>query len=254
VVALLDNGGNVLTQYAYEPYGEVIAEDRIGWLIPKNGVGHQGLFFERFDAPLSYRQLAVGGFGIYHNRNRSYSPYLGRYLQRDPYTAGIPTLADTFVLGSPLRADLRVFEGSEHYGQGMNLYAYEGAHPNGRVDPLGGRWIPSLFDVSATVGGFIGFYDRMYDLAPYGYLPPNFGSSAVSMVARVFAIKLMASVLESPPGSEIVLNHPVAGVLGGAIGYYIGVLSAEMVATAIDMGGGGGFDAIDSTIDWILGW
>jgi len=51
VVAILTDTGNVVTQYTYEPYGLLVAVEHIpaGVIPPVNRVGHQGLFYERFD-------------------------------------------------------------------------------------------------------------------------------------------------------------------------------------------------------------
>jgi hypothetical protein len=52
-------------------------------------VGHHGLFTEPMagaDQAFDPRALAlrVGRPSIYHNRNRTYDPHLGRFLQHDP--------------------------------------------------------------------------------------------------------------------------------------------------------------------------
>jgi hypothetical protein len=49
VVALLNEDGEVLEQYTWEPYGEPAAIDRVDPDHPNNRVGHQGLFFERLE-------------------------------------------------------------------------------------------------------------------------------------------------------------------------------------------------------------
>ena len=56
-----------------------------------------------------------GAVGLYHFLFRSYSPDLGRWLQRDP-------------LG---------------YVDGANLHEYVGSDPLGWIDPLGGRGVPA---------------------------------------------------------------------------------------------------------------
>jgi hypothetical protein len=69
-------------------------------------VGHQGLFFDRLDAVATADPLVVGGRGIYQNRNRSYDPVLGRFLQRDPNGSGVPVLAAMAMHGGRFSAAL----------------------------------------------------------------------------------------------------------------------------------------------------
>ena len=87
VVALVNASGAVVEQYAYRPYGGLVAVDSLG-SAPVNTAGHQGLFYERLDG----QGLAAGATGFYYNRNRFYSPALGRFLQRDPNETALPLL------------------------------------------------------------------------------------------------------------------------------------------------------------------
>jgi len=91
VTALLDANGDVLEQYAYTPYGQIVARDDLTALgdplTPQNRIGHQGLFFDRYNFPanpLTDSPFDTAALGLYYNRNRFYSPALGRYLRNDP--------------------------------------------------------------------------------------------------------------------------------------------------------------------------
>jgi RHS repeat-associated protein len=83
--------GSIRAQYTYTPYGELVASESFA---PHaiNRVGHQGLFFDRFDGTASTPVLEPGAKGLYYNRNRSYSPTLGRFMQRDPNETAIPII------------------------------------------------------------------------------------------------------------------------------------------------------------------
>ena len=63
---------------------------------PTSRVGHQGLFFERFyvepGATVVDPALTPNAAGLYYNRNRWYSPELGRFVQRDPNETATPIL------------------------------------------------------------------------------------------------------------------------------------------------------------------
>ena len=110
VTALVNaSGGNVVQRYVYDPYGRV---QTFGWCIDDeeyvqwvpmgldDGVPNEVLYAGyRWDPET----------GLYHVRNRSYAPHLGRWLQRDP--AG--------------------------YADGMGLYTYASVDPIGFIDPNG---------------------------------------------------------------------------------------------------------------------
>ncbi len=100
VVALVDAQGQVVEQYVYDPYGRTYVEDAAGEPRTVSAYGNPWMWTgQRYDAVT----------GLYHFTFRTYSPTLGRWLQRDP-------------LG---------------YVDGVNLYNYAAANPTGYLDPLG---------------------------------------------------------------------------------------------------------------------
>ncbi len=132
VTALLDTSGNVQAQYSYDPYGELLAAD-VNPTMPRNRVGHQGLFFDRLNGNVMDPQLGRGFVGTYYNRNRTYAPGLGRFLQRDPNGAGSPLAMGDRGEGSQ---GPWVSVGSV-YNDGPNIYAYGLSRPSIASDPSG---------------------------------------------------------------------------------------------------------------------
>jgi hypothetical protein len=65
VMALLDNQGAVVEQYQWEPYGLPATVDVMADPRPSNRLGHQGLFFYRFDSSDGF---TPGMQGLYYNR------------------------------------------------------------------------------------------------------------------------------------------------------------------------------------------
>lgn len=92
------------------------------WAHAVNRVGHQGLFFDRFDGSETAPVLTPGASGLYYNRNRFYSPALGRFLQRDPNETGMAILTALACNGEALDILLQGFNAAVLYGDGMNLY------------------------------------------------------------------------------------------------------------------------------------
>jgi len=93
VVALTNSSGTVVEKIEYDPYGE--------WSFVLDGSTDNPYLFQgrRWDDEAD----------LYYFRNRSYSPLLGRFMQRDP-------------IG---------------YADGMNLYEFVGGAPVLGLDPLG---------------------------------------------------------------------------------------------------------------------
>jgi len=137
VVGLIDASGNVREQYSYDPYGELLAADRVG---PETGsrLAYKGMWFDRLDAGIDTPTLAVGSAGLYQVRNRSYLPALGRFAQADPLGLGQCVLGDAGwrngTTPSPLKARLDL---SAHYRDGTNHFALTSGTPLLRADPLG---------------------------------------------------------------------------------------------------------------------
>ncbi|MCG8408818.1 MAG: hypothetical protein MI923_26730, partial [Phycisphaerales bacterium] len=102
-----------------------------------NRIGHQGLFFDRFDGGIHDPVLAPGAAGLYYNRNRMYSPSMGRFIQRDPNETAMPALTALASNGDAMFILLGGFDGRGLYGDGMNLYEYAGSNPLNVRDPLG---------------------------------------------------------------------------------------------------------------------
>ena len=95
VMALTNASGGVVEQYQWEPYGLLAAKDTdTGGTIPHSHIGHQGLFFYRFNPQTGdTATLSTTAIGLYFNRNRWYSPHLGRFMTRDPRGTSMPGFA-----------------------------------------------------------------------------------------------------------------------------------------------------------------
>jgi RHS repeat-associated protein len=101
VTALVDNNGEVVERYVYDPYGVATVLDETWSVIGSSAYSwlhlHQG---GRLDATS----------GLYHFRNRDFSPTLGRWATMDP-------------IG--------------YDGGNVDLYCLTSGNPANRIDPLG---------------------------------------------------------------------------------------------------------------------
>ena len=165
----------VVRQYQWSPYGAPVVAETLTDNLPSavteaqaaaaGRIGHQGLFFERYDAGPDEPGIAANAAGIYYNRARFYTPYLGRFLQKDMNAAGLPVVAALAFNAAAMDAFLDAFDAQSHYGDGLNLYAYLGSNPIGRWDPLGLDWWDDDID-DAIVGMWAdnaAFAERLYD-------------------------------------------------------------------------------------------
>ncbi len=243
VVALVDAAGGLAAQYAYEPYGLLVVVD-LDPNAPVNRLGHQGLFFERFYGPfggppappLSAPALVAADpaagvpAGLYHNRNRWYSPDLGRFVQRDMNESALPILAVLAMNGAALDAFLSGFEPVGHYGDGLNLYLYAGANPLTRRDALGLSWgyDDEIDDLIADRNGNA--------LAAVGIIHEGAKFAALGMGA---ALKVAAALL---PGAGLIdLYGSGSAILSGDAGFwdYVAVVgvASPAVYKALKWGG-----------------
>lgn len=98
-------------------------------------MGHQGLFFYAFST--SGSPMATSATGLYYNRNRWYSPSMGRFLSRDPHGSGSVILRAEYNSACPCEAVNHGFEPEEHFSNGLNLYQALGSSPLNYLDPFG---------------------------------------------------------------------------------------------------------------------
>jgi len=142
VMGLTTPAGDVVVQQQYTPYGEVAARDALvpEGQLPRCRAGHQGLFFYRCDGQPTDPALAPAAAGLYYNRNRWYSPQLGRPTTRDPNESALPLLIALAMQGDALDLVLGAFDAAGQFADGANLYGYLGANPINRRDPSGLSW------------------------------------------------------------------------------------------------------------------
>jgi RHS repeat-associated protein len=97
VLALADAAGNLVERYSYDPYGKTLIERH------ESGGGWTATAASSFGNPFAWTgQRYDAPVGLYHFLFRSYSPTLGRWLQRDPagYVDGVGL--HEYVAGSPI--------------------------------------------------------------------------------------------------------------------------------------------------------
>lgn len=142
-LAIVDSGNEawVVRQWTYDAYGAILSADHIG-LSMETHVGHKGLFMDRLDVAMGYGdqespRLVPYGHTVYQNRNRSYSPSLGRFLQIDPNMTAMALLSTTAAHGRGMGSIRIAFSMEGMYGDGLNLYQYLRSNPWTNSDPLG---------------------------------------------------------------------------------------------------------------------
>ncbi|NQU40996.1 MAG: hypothetical protein HQ523_13680 [Lentisphaerae bacterium] len=115
---ITDDSGDVVETYKYSLFGQTTIYNGSAQLIAESAIGNPYGYTGRRLEPET---------GLYHYRNRAYSPELGRFLQRDP--AG--------------------------YIDGLNLYAYTANNPLSYGDPYGlYRWEHNLDpDIGSAILG-----------------------------------------------------------------------------------------------------
>jgi len=191
VVALTDATGAIAEQRVFEPYGELAAGETFCEHAVSR-VGHQGLFFERLDGTVNQPPIAPAALGFYYNRNRMYSPTLGRFMQRDPNATALPIMTAMSSNGQAMDILLGGFNPSGLYGDGMNLYEYVGSNPVSGRDPSG------LDDFDDLMGDLTG-----QRIATLGYIQEGSGFALLSMNLVVGAAGALLNIDLFQAGANI---------------------------------------------------
>lgn len=224
VVAICDVGtgsspvADVAGQWVYDAYGEVLLADHL-LPFPQMHLGHKGIFLDRLDVAVvdssvnESPRLVPFGHTICHNRNRLYSPQLGRFFQLDPNATAMALLEASVYHGRGVGALALAFSVEDMYGDGMNLYEYLGSNPWNRSDPLGLSWDP---------------FDMVDE-----FLAEDAGSKAAFMQAIGMSAKATA-VLAATIASYL----PIPGLAsaGDLALYALGEQGAGATAVALGMG------------------
>lgn len=227
VVALTDQSGKVQKQYSYSPYGLLLESEEFSPGVV-NRIGHQGLFWEslgfesEFKINSATRRLDSG---LYYNRNRFFSPQLGRFIQRDPNATAAPVMQALAMNGEGLDTQTNSFDLGAHYRDGLNPYLYQKANPFGR-DPLG---LYDPFDqmdeiVSEMYGERAAFLAAITSAVGQAVdVAKTVATFAVSFLPGGDAILLLAKLASGEPIElEDILSAGLSLVGGAIVGKLIG--------------------------------
>ncbi len=206
----LDANGTarVAAQWSFEPYGDVIAAEHIHDF-PVQTLGHKGLFLDRLDNPTN-GPVSLGGneahrlvpfaHSLYHNRNRAYSPSVGRFLQQDPNQTAMSLLEGSYH-GSAMGAAALSYSLEGLYTDGFSLYQYLGSSPVSRFDPTGLSSDPfdMVDDYLATdAGAKRALMERITGSANTTAFALSYIASALPFLATAILGELGISAMDSP--------------------------------------------------------
>ncbi len=255
VVGLYDDQGALATQYTYTPYGRLAAAEDFNAPFD-NRIGHQGLFYDRFEfsttatppgdpvngpmlvPDLTYQQQVSQAeqrdpAGLYYNRNRYYSPELGRFTQNDPNGTGLPALSVLGAPGLPLGVWVDTFRLLSLYGDGLSLYAYLGGNPIHRRDPSGLGYSAMEDAIDEAIGEIIADHAAVVGtlnaVADTGVNVAKFiGQQAVSFLPGADVVQLGAKLFN---GEDVTLGDFLfAGLDLAGIGIFADIAAKTVKA------------------------
>lgn len=194
----------VVWQAQYSPYGLPLVAETITANLPSAvtatqaaaacRMGHQGLFFERYDAGADQAGLTTDAEGTYYNRARFYGPEIGRFLQADVNGTGLPATSTTYA-GLSLTAGLTHFSEDDLFRDGANLYAYVDANPVVRTDPQGLFGLGDLYSSTTTA-----MYSGMAWMETHG--------TAVQLIGNVLIMANLYAMMNDPEYLAIATSMP----------------------------------------------
>ena len=168
----------VVAQWTYDAYGDVLSAD---YFAPHAtcDIGHKGLFVDRLDMQQALQagnyttdtppKLVPYSQAIYHNRNRTYAPNLGRFMQSDPNATGMVVLDALAYHGEAISPDSMAMDLQRLHGDGANFYQYIQGNPWMGTDVLGLYGTPfdtammgvSVGKMAFELGSQAGFYQTL---------------------------------------------------------------------------------------------
>jgi RHS repeat-associated protein len=186
VTHILDAGGAVEAEYAYDAWGNhaVLGPDGAGGWVENEDPGFVGNV-----NPLRYRSYYFDiETGLYYLKSRYYDPQTGRFVS-----------ADAIDQLDPERIN------------GLNLYAYCGSNPVMRVDPAGSFFFPNPFDVlGALLSPAVGLVGVAVDAFA--------GAVSVALNAAADAVGGAVNWLVTDPVGQVVLGTLIiAGLFAASV-------------------------------------
>lgn len=196
-------------------------------------------------------------YGLYQNRNRTYAPVMGRFLQRDPNATGQVTLSDMGWFGgmmppSPWAGTPDVMG---MYGDGMSLHAALGSNPLSKFDASGLDFSMPSISVNMTTQAQIvatnasAFGQLSYGVSASGYSMGcvllglagfgGVGGSTGATASVGIGAKIVASLTAGAIVVGSVLGPAYFDSTGGYDPYADSGPSSELPPSAGGNGGGG---------------
>ncbi|MCB9844671.1 MAG: hypothetical protein H6811_01610 [Phycisphaeraceae bacterium] len=225
VIALTDAAGAVLTQYTWDPYGQLVDEQRATASFADNAIGHQGLFFDCLDGDADDPSLVAGVEGLYYARNRSLSTRFRRWLQADPSGTGIDLLTAAWSRGQVPQTGMGACDPKQHFGDGLNLHVAALSNPIANRDPDG------LF------AGLVGLFAPMSTMdvyLDYNEQALSGGLSAREVIAGQFDNAAWTQV----ELAELILDWSVedAAIAGAGVGLVVQLANRHHVIPSFLLG------------------
>lgn len=261
--------GKVIEQFVWSPYGELLSRDVLdrttlqlmtdsgtgtaGASLPgiRNKVGHQGLFFERFDgvntdpalvptdATAVMTQAPAGRRkGLYYNRWRWYDAQAGRFVSEDMNGAGMAGSESLAYFGNASDVTVESYAAMTQLGDGLSLFAYLASSPLMGTDAAGleGWWDEDIDNEIADRAG-----QAMYVVGTL-----NEGARMISLGLNT-TLDIAAGFL---PGSGLYDAFKSVQVVASGQGGFWDAVNIAMAAIPIVKGAMTGIRSLSKAAGW----